>query len=219
MVSLLLHGLVAAVTLGRSLGLSPQPATVYEVVLASGTLQTAAKPERSPRSTARTVAVQALPAPVAPIRPVSQPALPPAHTASLPPVAVQLPAVTTAAGADVTPSASVTNTGRHQAVLDADDGSPLLQLGSSGAPAFSRQVAPVYPAQARRLGREGTVVLKLAIDAEGRLQGVEVVQPAAFGFTEAALTAIRQSSYRPAVRAGRPVQAQALITVRFTLRS
>ncbi len=98
-------------------------------------------------------------------------------------------------------------------------GGPPLQLGSSGAPSFGRRVAPVYPALARRLGREGTVVLKLAIDAEGRLQTVEVVQAASFGFTEAALTAIRQSSYRPALRSGRPVQAQALVTIRFTLRS
>lgn len=222
-VSLLLHGLVAAVTLARSLDFSPQPVVVYEVVLTNSPAQVGASQQRQQLTkksgqSAQPRPIRAKHEPPAAAS-LAQPAMPTAATASLPPVVAQLPPPATAAREDVTPSASVASVGTQQSVRDEGAGSPLPQLGSSGAPAFSRQVAPVYPARARQLGREGTVVLKLAIDAEGRLQGVEVVQPAAFGFTQAALTAIRQSSYRPAVRAGRPVQAQALITIRFTLRS
>ncbi|MDY0383855.1 TonB family protein [Trichlorobacter sp.] len=223
-VSLLLHGLVAAVTLARSLDFSPQPVVVYEVVLANSPAQAGASRQRQQLNkksgqSAQPRPIRAKHEPPAAASALVQPAMPTAATAPLPPVAAQLPPPATAAREDVRPSASVATVGTQQSVRDEGAGSPLPQLGSSGAPAFSRQVAPVYPARARQLGREGTVVLKLAIDAEGRLQGVEVVQPAAFGFTQAALTAIRQSSYRPAVRAGRPVQAQALITIRFTLRS
>lgn len=222
-VSLLLHGLVAAVTLARSLDFSLQPVAVYEVVLTNSPAQAGASRQRQQLNKKSGQSAQPRPIrarhQVPAAASLAQPAMPTAATASLPPVATQLPSVAPTAREDVTPSASVASVGTQQSVRDEGAGSPLPQLGSSGAPAFSRQVAPVYPARARQLGREGTVVLKLAIDAEGRLQGVEVVQPAAFGFTQAALTAIRQSSYRPAVRAGRPVQAQALITIRFTLRS
>jgi len=94
-----------------------------------------------------------------------------------------------------------------------------LPIGASGAPAFEHQAAPLYPALARRTGREGTVILKLAIDADGKLERIEVLQAAGFGFTEAAVAAIRQSTYRAARKSGQAVQAQALVTVRFRLRS
>ena len=216
-VSLLLHGVVGVVTLARSVGPSPQSATVYQVVLASSPASAGSslhKPQSSkklgvPDPSPPVTIVREKPTAVSP---VAQPVVPT--------VAVPTPVVTSQLAASASPAPAASLVGRATSALpEAGHGGPVLPLGSAGAPAFSRQVAPVYPAQARRLGREGTVVLKLVIDAEGRLQGVEVVQAASFGFTEAAVNAIRQSSYRPAVAAGRPVQAQALITIRFTLRS
>jgi protein TonB len=91
-------------------------------------------------------------------------------------------------------------------------------FGSSGGPGFIRRVLPRYPRLARETGREGTVVLSLTIDEHGILQNVEVVESAGFGFDEEALQALRSSTFRAAVRNGKPVASRALLPVRFMLR-
>jgi|Deesub1362A_J573_1020465.scaffolds.fasta_scaffold09454_4 TonB family protein len=91
-------------------------------------------------------------------------------------------------------------------------------FGVGDGPRFSKTIMPEYPRFARRRGIEGKVVLKLRIDEKGKLKGVEVIEPAGFGFTDAALRAIRQSSFIPAHRNGQPVPAEAILTVRFRLK-
>jgi periplasmic protein TonB len=92
------------------------------------------------------------------------------------------------------------------------------QFGEIGAPAFIHREMPVYPIMARRLGKEGKVVLKLLIDKNGKLQSVEVVESVGFGFTEAAVAAVKNSTYAPASRNGEKITARALIPVRFRLQ-
>jgi protein TonB len=77
---------------------------------------------------------------------------------------------------------------------------------------------PEYPFTARRFGKEGKVVLKLLIDKHGKLQNIEVIEPSGFGFTEAAVTAIKKSSFSPAYRNGEKIASKALLSVRFILR-
>jgi len=91
-------------------------------------------------------------------------------------------------------------------------------FGTPGAPSFIRREIPVYPLLARRLGKEGKVVLKLAIDAKGSLQRIEVVEPSGFGFTEAAVEAVRKSTFAPAHRTGNRIASKALLSVRFVLK-
>jgi periplasmic protein TonB len=92
------------------------------------------------------------------------------------------------------------------------------QFGETGAPAFIHREMPVYPILARILGKEGKIVLKLLIDKNGRLLEVEVVEAAGFGFTEAAVAAVKNSTYAPASHNGEKVTARALIPVRFRLQ-
>ena len=91
-------------------------------------------------------------------------------------------------------------------------------FGSTGAPSFRYRELPVYPPMAKRLGKEGRVVLQLLIDASGRLQNIEVVEQAGFGFTEAAIDAVKRSTYVPAVRNGEKIASKALLPVRFQLQ-
>jgi len=91
-------------------------------------------------------------------------------------------------------------------------------FGTPDAPSFIRRETPVYPLLARRLGKEGKVVLKLAIDAKGSLQHIEVVEPSGFGFTEAAVEAVRKSSFAPARRMGNRIASKALLSIRFVLK-
>lgn len=98
-----------------------------------------------------------------------------------------------------------------------DGHEPDPELGSSGAAAFLYRAMPSYPPVARRLRQEGTVTLRLAIDADGALREVKVVRGAGYGFTEAALEALARSTFRPAVRGGRPVDSRAVLRVVFAL--
>lgn len=90
-------------------------------------------------------------------------------------------------------------------------------VGVPGGPSFATRVTPAYPPFARRIGKEGTVLLRLSLDGNGHLKGVNVVKKAGFGFDEAALAAAKASTYRPAVRHDRPAPCRALLSIRFEL--
>ncbi len=91
------------------------------------------------------------------------------------------------------------------------------RVGAVGGPQFIQRAMPQYPRAARRMGVEGTVVLRLSIDVSGKLTQAEVVQSAGHGFDEEALRAVRQSVFSPAVREGRPIACVALLQIRFQL--
>jgi periplasmic protein TonB len=91
------------------------------------------------------------------------------------------------------------------------------EFGTGNGPCFARHVRPDYPVQARRFGKEGEVVLRLDIDAAGRLTQAVVVHRGGSGFDEAALAAVRASTYRPARQDGRSVPGRALLRIRFQL--
>jgi len=92
------------------------------------------------------------------------------------------------------------------------------QFGNIGAPAFLHRELPVYPKLARRMEKEGKVVLKLLIGMDGKLNSVEVIEPAEYGFTEAAVEAVKKSTFIPAHVNGKKVASRAILSVRFTLK-
>ena len=92
-------------------------------------------------------------------------------------------------------------------------------FGEADGPRFVRRVLPEYPALARRKGREGRVVLRVTIGSEGELKDVRVVEGGGHGFADAALAAVRASSYAPARRNGHCVECSALLPIRFSLKS
>ena len=92
------------------------------------------------------------------------------------------------------------------------------EFGSSGAPAFLKRQMPVYPMMAKKLGKQGKVVLRLLINEKGRLLNVEVVEPAGYGFTESAMEAVKMSTFSPAREKGVCVASKALLTIRFVLK-
>ncbi|HBR22592.1 MAG TPA: hypothetical protein DD713_08545 [Nitrospiraceae bacterium] len=91
------------------------------------------------------------------------------------------------------------------------------EFGSINGPSFLKMVKPEYPRFARRLGKEGKVVLRLFIDGHGRLVSVEIVEKAGHGFDEASVNAVKASTFRPAKLNGHPVACKALLPVRFKL--
>ena len=93
-----------------------------------------------------------------------------------------------------------------------------MAFGSAIGPTFRKQTQPVYPSQARRRGKEGTVLLRLSISERGELTQVEVLDDPGHGFSEAAMEAVRNSSFNPAHHNGRPTAVRATLPIRFTLR-
>lgn len=91
-------------------------------------------------------------------------------------------------------------------------------FGDADGPKFVHRIMPRYPELARRRGREGLVLLRLVIGPGGELRSVEVVEGGGHGFEEAALAAVRASSFAPATRGGQAVESAALLPIRFALK-
>lgn len=93
---------------------------------------------------------------------------------------------------------------------------PLVQV--TRMPTFKIMVEPVYPALAKRLERDGTVIVEVNISEKGEVLKVEVVQGAGSGFDEAAKKAIERSSFEPARVGERTVAVVVRIPIRFRIK-
>lgn len=94
---------------------------------------------------------------------------------------------------------------------------PTVDAAESASPRLQHFVLADYPAEARAAGLDGSVVLRLTIDASGNVSDAEVVQSAGHGFDVAALAAARQFQFTPARQNGLPVAARIRYRYRFTL--
>ncbi|MBI4621145.1 MAG: energy transducer TonB [Desulfobacterales bacterium] len=93
-----------------------------------------------------------------------------------------------------------------------------VEFGTAIGPKFLHRELPIYPMIARRLGKEGEVVLRLTLDERGNLLNVEVVKNAGYGFTEAAVEAVKRSTFLPAKKDGRTIVSRAILPIRFMFR-
>jgi TonB family protein len=96
-------------------------------------------------------------------------------------------------------------------------GSPASTPPAITPPAIQHEQAPDYPEEARRLGIEGQVELVLTIDAQGRVQDVQVSAAAGHGFDESAVAAARKLVFTPALRGGGAVASRITYSYAFAL--
>jgi TonB family protein len=80
-----------------------------------------------------------------------------------------------------------------------------------------RQVAPVYPDEARRARIQGTVILAAVISKEGRIADLRLISGPK-ELAQAAIGAVQQWKYQPYMLLGNPVEVETQIQVNFTLR-
>ena len=85
----------------------------------------------------------------------------------------------------------------------------------SQLPRFVTQIKAVYPESAKHSNIEGVVVLQVDIDATGKIMNVEVAQSLGFGCDEAALEALKQSTFTPAYDGTEAVPVRIRIPYRF----
>lgn len=76
---------------------------------------------------------------------------------------------------------------------------------------------PVYTDEARIARQEGSVLLDVEIDAEGRARNFRVVRQLGLGLDEMAVEAVRQWRFRPARLRGRRVPSRARLEIAFRL--
>ena len=78
--------------------------------------------------------------------------------------------------------------------------------------------AVAYPETARRLGLEGRTVLRVEVDAEGRVADVAVVESSGHPMLdEAAVDAVSRWRFEPARRGGLPTGHRLRVPIRFAL--
>jgi TonB family protein len=79
-----------------------------------------------------------------------------------------------------------------------------------------QRVPPVYPANARAAGIQGTVQLSVTIGPDGRVQDVQTLSGPAL-LTQAATQAVAQWVYQPFLLNGQPVSVRTTANVNFAL--
>jgi TonB family protein len=82
-------------------------------------------------------------------------------------------------------------------------------------PIMVQAVRPEYPDIARKMGAEGVVRLKALIREDGKIGMVQIMESANPILTDAAITALRQSVFIPAKRAGQPCCGTVIIPFVF----
>ncbi len=75
---------------------------------------------------------------------------------------------------------------------------------------------PVYPRAAQRRGESGTVLLRIYVSADGRVERTELLQSSHSRLLDrAASDAVRRWRFRPAMRAGQPVPGTVMVPFDF----
>ena len=76
---------------------------------------------------------------------------------------------------------------------------------------------PAYTEEARRLRKEGEVLLEVVFTAAGEVQVLRVLQGLGYGLDESAVQAAKKVRFRPAQRDGQPVDSTAKLHILFQL--
>lgn len=119
-------------------------------------------------------------------------------------VAVIAAMVTAAAWAVQPPAASTTN--------------PVNDSGASEMVSFRTQVPPHYPAQSLQAKEEGLVVLKVRVLADGTPGEVAIEKSTAtLALDQAAVDAVKQWRFNPAVQDGKATDGWVLVPIRFSM--
>ena len=89
--------------------------------------------------------------------------------------------------------------------------------GGVSNPVLIFKVEPEYSEEARKAKFQGTVLLAIVVDKNGRVADVRVVRPLGLGIDEKAIEAVKKWRFRPAMLNSKPVAVAANVEVNFRL--
>jgi TonB family protein len=147
------------------------------------------------------------------------------------PVATPTPApeaTPTASSTPLLPPRSAVTAEKDQDYRCTDDGSLAQLLDRDEAGGFSPKEVDkkaeitarpnaVYTREARRMGVQGVVILKVLLGENGGLDRVRVVRRLPFGLTENAIRAACEIKFKPAIKAGKEVSQWVTLEYGFSL--
>jgi protein TonB len=189
------------------------PAPLVPATTSAGAPESSTDPNRTPSAVPDAAASSA--AATAPVAPATVPiatVAPPTSKATITaaPVAIKVEA---GKPSDSKKEAAAAASSLSSAELPGE--SSAIILSSKGAEKrLARSVPPKYPAEARSVGADGTVVLKAVIDENGKVEGLRLVEGDAILAT-AAIQAVKQWRYRPYLRNGKAQPFQTVVIVDF----
>lgn len=101
-----------------------------------------------------------------------------------------------------------------------DPGPIILEPVASGVvlPVAKNEFNPKYPDTAKKAGKEGQVLLEVTIDEKGVPHNIVAVTNLGFGLEEAAIEALKKTTFRPATKAGKPISLRVVQPIKFTLK-
>jgi len=106
-------------------------------------------------------------------------------------------------------------------VLDDDDDEslpiPAEEFLISAMPKVLEEVRPQYPAEEKKKGIEGSVILDILIDAEGKVRKAQVIQSLTPAMDAAAQKAMKEFVFQPAKVGENSVAVKIKYSIRFVL--
>ena len=105
----------------------------------------------------------------------------------------------------------------HLCFLIAASGALLLSKEIPQEMQIKKRVDPKYPAILKQAGIEGDVDVKLTVNEQGKVEKAEGVKASNPDFIPAAIEAVKQWEFTPAVDNGKPIKSEVLIPFRFRL--
>ncbi|HUX45378.1 MAG TPA: energy transducer TonB [Terracidiphilus sp.] len=115
--------------------------------------------------------------------------------------------------------------GNGKGVIDGHGATPVVRPSTPAAVRVSgsvvdglliRKTLPEYPALAKTIHVQGTVVLQATISKQGTIENLRVVSGPAL-LQQAALTAVKTWLYRPYLLSGQPVEVETTVSVVFRM--
>jgi protein TonB len=95
---------------------------------------------------------------------------------------------------------------------------PPIRRDAQVDPRYASALQPRYPAAEQRAQRNGTVVIRVTIGADGRVRAAERVSATSDAFwVEAERQALSRWRFRPATIDGRPVESTRVMTINFRI--
>jgi protein TonB len=98
------------------------------------------------------------------------------------------------------------------------DDLPVYLTAEMSRPQPLHPILPRYTEAARRAGVQGTVIVEAIIDEQGRATNVRILRGLPMGLDRAAVEAIQQVTFKPAMMGSRPVKVYFTLTVNFAIQ-
>ena len=86
-------------------------------------------------------------------------------------------------------------------------------------PDYKHRVEPLYPVIAKNVKMEGEVALEVTISEQGLPLDIVVLTNLGFGLEEAAMEALKETTFYPAMKDGKAIRKRVTFRYRFTIRN